>query len=454
MEQARVKSSSYLNLSLHYTGASLPPDRGDLMTNPAHCGIDVGLRTHAICLADRAGDVIEEFTITNDRAGFTTLCRKICKRTKCAMEPTGVYSINLYLFLARRGYDVRFVETRSSHHFRRARSRYQKADRKDAVALAKYRLVNEDLSHPGERYVERLLAGTKTADQRQLWALLRDYVGISSQLRRVRSRIKLLIDLRFPEADQLFRNRGATAICRLLSHTREDILAGRVREASPQMRTAVRLTIGQFDMFREEFVELADRQRALEDALERRRDEIEAFVRAMGWDCLLSLPAVGPVTAAALVTQAVPVRRFVKLRPDGRMDKKASVRGFKAFCGLAVSRHQSGTHEGGQRLSAGGNRVLKNMLFTMARTFLSMTPARLAAYRDCPLRPDRYRAVYVRHRERGKKGMEAVVKMMDKIATDLFFALLDAERVTVARGACEGSQSKLDRVLLPRVAPA
>ena len=80
----------------------------------------------------------------------------------------------------------------------------------------------------------------------------------------------------------------------------------------------------------------------------------------------------------------------------------------------------------------------------MALSFLSFkaNPHRFATYENGPLVPRKYCEVYDRHRSRGKKGKEAVVKMMDKLATDLFFILYGLEQGVAVSEACETTQSK------------
>ena len=415
---------------------------------PAFCGIDVGLKTHAVCLLDSEGRILEEFTITNDRTGFEGLTSRLSRMTKCALEPTGVYSINLYLYLKQRKYDARFVDTRSSSHFRKALNRNQKADRKDAVALAKYRIVYEDLTRDGTPFLDRMFSQPKSEAQRELSRLAFQNRVLSAEVRQVKTRIKRLIDLRFPEAGQLYKDRASVMVCRVLSHSKKDVLCGRVPKVPARIIECVRGTIGQFDLHRDDFCNLVQQHKELDHALNECETQVLERVRQVGYESMLGLACVGPVTAATLITEALPVSRFIRTRPgNGLIDKRASLRAFKSYCGLGVTRDQSGMHEGGQKLSRGGNLRLKSVLFTMARGMLSIRPAQVQEYDHTPLRPSKYQGMFARYRDQGKKGMWAIVKMMDKIATDLFFILRDLEHDQVSRAASGTNQS------MPRTAP-
>lgn len=408
--------------------------------NAVFCGIDVGLKNHAVCLLDESGDIIQEFVILNDSEGFAKLSQAMTKKTKCAMEPTGVYSINLYLFLNEHGFDVRFVETRSSMHFRKATSKDQKADRKDAIALAKYRIVNNDLTISGDSYVNRLLVSTFSHEKQILLPLLAECHRAQDEIQRIKNRLKRFIDLRFPEAVKVFADRGCKTICKLLCHPRQEILQGRVR-ANEQLVRLVRNTIGQFDTHQEEFSNLFKKQEELERTINEKSVELERHLLKFGYEDLLRNPSVGPVIAALFVTEALPITRFLRRKQNGVVDKKKSLRAFKAFCGLAVTRNQSGTHEGGQKLSKSGNRMLKTAIFNMARTFLSIKPERRKHYENSALNPTKYVHVYEIHKNHGKKGMLAFIKMMDKICTDIFFLLYHHEHPITGDEVCTLTQS-------------
>ena len=83
-----------------------------------YCGIDVSLKTHTACLMDNKQKIVKRYTIANDRRGFEKLEGDIDKTTKICLEPTGVYSLNIFIYFKRRNYDIKFCGTKSASDFR------------------------------------------------------------------------------------------------------------------------------------------------------------------------------------------------------------------------------------------------------------------------------------------------------------------------------------------------
>ena len=93
-----------------------------------YCGIDVSLRTHNICLLDENQEALRRFEVKNDLNGMQEIENNICRATKICLEPTGIYSINIFLYLKNKGYNIRFCGTYSSKKFREAMYRKRKHD--------------------------------------------------------------------------------------------------------------------------------------------------------------------------------------------------------------------------------------------------------------------------------------------------------------------------------------
>ena len=393
----------------------------------AFCGIDVGLKSHAICLLDESQNELTKYVIPNDIHGFRKLEADLDKHTKICLEPTGIYSINIFLHFRNRGCDIRFCKTESSHNFRQSMFSRRKHDRFDALALAKYRIVNDHQTFDGSKIIEKLGADTRlySPEYQALSDLVDQYQLTRKRVKVLQTWIKNLVDLRFPEAVQIFpSDRGSKSIRQALLHSKQDILSGKVKvNRLKAICDRLKDSIGQYEMKREDFGRYVNEL----DVLEARLRSLEAALRdrleALGYSFLLQYRALKTVSAAVLVKEIRDIRRFYRYSKNGAFNKKKSLKAFKNFLGLTVTSNQSGMKEGSHVLARSGNLKLRQILFFMAMNYTQADPAKQADSRHSELNPSRFRTLYDALVARGVRKMVALTKVMNKIATDVFFVL-------------------------------
>lgn len=398
----------------------------------AYCGIDVGLRKHSVCLIDCDQKIIKTYEVENDLIGFTKIDGDICKKTKICIEPTGIYSINIFLYFKNNGYDIKFCHTNSSHDFRQSMFRQKKHDYFDSVALAKYRIVNENKTIDDSKVIGRLSLDIykSNSNYKELSDKCDEYWRISKDSVRLKNKIKGIIDLRFPEAIQIFScDRGCKSIINALLHSKEEVLSGKLKlRKAEQIKEKLRNSIGQYDLKVDDFRVCANDLFALEEKIKEIKDFIEIQINKLGYSFMLDCYGLSTINSAVIVKEIKEISRFYRYSDNGCFNKKRSLKAFKKFVGLTVTSNQSGEKQGGHKLAKTGNKRIRNVLFMLALSCLSEKPneSKINA-KSMALDPLKYRAIYERLVQNGSKKMIAVTKIMSKVATDLFFLLKENE---------------------------
>lgn len=392
-----------------------------------YCGIDVSLKTHTACLMDEDQKVIKRYSINNDREGFEKLENDIDENTKICLEPTGVYSVNIFIYFEQKGYDIKFCGTKSAADFRKSMFNKKKHDNLDCVALAKYRIVNEDKTFDGIKFLDRLSSENNNLSDMgyiTLSDLLNQYARKTKLTSSIKNVLKNIIDLRFPEAIQVFsHDRGCRTILKALAHSKEDVLRGKVELIkSQEIKNKLRNSIGQYDLKISDFKYYVKELEKLEAEIKILRKSVKEQLGAKGYSSLFNFCGLDTINIAILITEIRDIRKFFRYSKNGKLNKKRSLKTFKEFMGISVTSNQSGNREGAHKLAKSGNAKLRSILFMMALTYISMHPKN-ESVSEKDLDPYRLKMLYEKFVKKGKKKLVAVTKVMNKIATDLFFIL-------------------------------
>jgi hypothetical protein len=392
----------------------------------AYCGIDVGLRKHSVCLIDASQKIIKRYDVANDIIGFRKIESDVSRKTKMCLEPTGVYSVNIFLYFRNKGYDIRFCHTNSSHDFRQSMFRQKKHDYFDAVALAKYRIVNEHKTMDGSKLIEKFAVNNYKCDPdyQALSDMIDEYSRISRGSAMLKNKIKNIIDLRFPEAIQIFSSdRGCKTIVNVLLHSKEEILSGEVKiKRSREIREKLKNSIGQYNLKAEDFQNCASELNVLEEKAEELKSSIKSKLEDIGYSFLFRCHGLNTINSAVLIREIRNIDRFYRYSENGSFNKKRSLKAFRKFLGIAVTSNQSGEREGTHKLAKSGSRKLRNVIFMLALNYISEKP-NPERYKEISkeLDPYRYRTIYENLVGNGTRKMIAITKIMNKITTDLFF---------------------------------
>ena len=139
-------------------------------------GLDLGNKKHAICVLNKADEIIEERSITNNRESLKRLSHKYPK-SQIAME-FGQHSPWTSRFFEALGHDVLVANVRK---LRAIYTSTGKSDQSDAYTIARLARVDPTLLHPIQHSTEqaqRDLLQVKLRDN-----LVRQRVDIISSIR-------------------------------------------------------------------------------------------------------------------------------------------------------------------------------------------------------------------------------------------------------------------------------
>jgi transposase len=163
-----------------------------------YTGIDVASLKHDVAIVSDLGEVlVDHLTITNDQAGFLRLkniiesCCREKNQMKIGMEETGIYPEEICDFLVTLGFAVYTINPILTSYSRKSASpRLTKTDAIDAIAIAKYLMINIGALHsysPSLYYLH---------DIKTLSRIFRDK---KDQIAKRKTELKRLIQIAFPE---------------------------------------------------------------------------------------------------------------------------------------------------------------------------------------------------------------------------------------------------------------
>jgi transposase len=354
------------------------------MPTTLHVGIDVGRQRHAVCLLDETGTRLgKPFAVLNNRPGVADLVRRVGElapaynQVQIGLEATGIYWWHLY---RTRGQAPELAPTaprlivfnpKVIHGFRGAYTAMDKTDPDDAFLIAERLRFGRLPAHP-----------PPDPHYFPLQRLTRYRFHLVHTLVRAKAHALTLLFLAASEYDRLDRFSdpfGATSVAVLTDLGSLDDLAamalpdlaafvdrqGRHRFADPAATATVLHQVAA-DSFRLDAEAVEPVHFALTHALAHIRflaQQLALLDRRIAQELarfpqtLLSVPGIGPVSAAGLVAEIGEVARF----PDDDALAK--------YAGLWWPRRQSGTFEAQDRpLSKAGNAYLRYYLCEAANS--------------------------------------------------------------------------------------
>lgn len=370
-------------------------------------GIDIGAYQHAVAVC-RAGEREADrrtIQISANRAGFRDLARWMDRLAEpvslVVMESSGHYWYNLASHLHHAGVPVAVVNPLASKYFGKRRLQRSKSDKADARTLAALGMYDQPRTQV-------------PLAQSELREAARFTMRLVREQAEVCQRIQRLIDLGFPELHEAWDDPTcvsalavlrtaptARAVARLQLETLAGLkrpgeggrAIGRVKAeqlqalamesvAAPELESQVafemRLLIQQYDFLERQITEAEAQLASLLDGETARR--------------LLTIPGVGPATAATLLAEIGDIWRFT------------DVDQLLAYAGVHPKERSSGKK--GERPETS---------WTMAKT--GNAYLRAAAYRMAVVgikHNSILRQHYARKRAAGKSPMNAVGHCMSK----------------------------------------
>lgn len=347
-----------------------------------YCGIDIAKRKHDAVILDENGKTIgKAIRIENTASGFgklLTTLGELDQTVILGMEATGHYWLALYETFSQAGFDIVVMNPLQVSAYRRSGIRKVKNDRKDAFWIADYlRIANLPFTDP---QMPTLL---------QLRELCRFRYALMDQVGSLKRKVISILDRVFPEYETIFSNIFVKSSRALLQEaaTAEEIANFDLSELVEILRSASR---GRFGQEKAERLQTAARESIgvsfLTNAVQmemscllQQLDLLLAQISSLDLSIadlmetipqfITSIPGVGPVTGAAILSEIGDVQRF------------DSSEQLVAYAGIDPSVYETGQFKASQaHMSKRGSPHLRHALWQAASTAILYDPQLKAYY--------------------------------------------------------------------------
>jgi len=282
-------------------------------------GVDLGDTKHAVCVTDKDGVILEEFTLINHRDELIRLAERFPEAT-LAIE-VGTHSPWISRLLTVEGMKVVVANAR------KLRAIYQndrKCDALDARMLAKLVRVDPDLLSPiqhGSEQAQKDLVAIKLRD-----SLVRQRVNIIGSIRGILKSV----GIRLPASSSSSFHKKASELL----------------DKHPEIRPAIEPALASLE-------EITRQVRCYERQIDQatREHHPEALH-------LQQIPSIGPITSLAFVLAVEDPSRFEDPRDIG------------PYLGLVPRREQSGDTDRALPITKSGNGYVRKLLVQSAQYLL------------------------------------------------------------------------------------
>jgi transposase len=162
-------------------------------------GIDVSKETFDACCINMKGERLFSLSTSMNRKGFEELIKQLSSLSVSqesllvGMESTACYHVTLYSFFISLGYRVIVMNPLLISNFVKLQLRKTKTDKKDASVIAQFLLLNRD----------SLCQTLVSSDFSELRDLSRQRESLADQMSSIKSDIKRLLTVTFPELEQM-----------------------------------------------------------------------------------------------------------------------------------------------------------------------------------------------------------------------------------------------------------
>jgi len=376
-----------------------------------YCGIDVAKLKHAVSWMDEKGQTVKSgISIPNTRPGFDQLHEELQAlggEVTVGLEATGHYWLALYDDLTRNHYPVIVLNPLQVAAYRKSGIRKVKSDASDAIWIADYIRI----AHlpPTEQSLPVFL---------QLRELSRFRFRLTEQVGNLKRKLLTILDRVFPEYEQMFSNvflQASRAVLQEAVSAQEfadfdlqelaQVLAEASRgrfglEKAEKLQAQARLSVGVSFLTDAVHIEMRCLLAQLE-LLDTQRTEIDqaiADLMAKIPQHITSIPGIGPVTGAAILSEIGDIQRFETL------DK------LVAYAGIDATVYQTGQFEASEaHMSKRGSPYFRHALWLAASSAVLHDPS-LKAY-------------YQKKRDEGKHHGTALGAVCHKLLARIFVVL-------------------------------
>lgn len=334
-------------------------------------GIDISKETFDACCINVKGEAVFRIATSMDKTGFTELIAKLSsvsitqESILIGMESTACYHINLFSFLTSLGCTVVIINPLLISNFIKLQLRKTKTDKKDAFVIAQFLLLYKDS-------LSQAIVSSDIADLRDL---ARQRESLVDQMSAIKSDIKRLLTMTFPELEQIagvFTKSMLRLLCQFpsayaIKNAKRSMIAkalipgsyGKQTDASVErIRKAAQSSIGTASPTKEIILkQKASLLMQLEEHLQELTDILIDLCQSRmqeDMNILTSMKGIGEKTAMNFLIEI-----------GGDIRQFESHKKVIAMAGLDPALYQSGKIDRKGKISKRGNRHLRRVIWLM-----------------------------------------------------------------------------------------
>jgi transposase len=378
-------------------------------------GIDVSKETFDASCINTKGERLFNLSASMDRKGFEELMKRFStlsipkESVLVGMESTACYHINLYSFLVSLGYTVMVINPLLISNFVKLQLRKTKTDKKDAYVIAQFLLLNRDS-------LSQTILSSDISDLRDL---SRQRESLVDQMSSIKSEIKRLLTMTFPELEHIsgiFTKSMLRLLCQYpsaasIKQAKRSKIAkvlipgsyGKQTDVSvDRIVKAAQVSVGTSSATKEIIL----RQKVslliqLEEHLQELTDMLIELCQGKiqgDMDILTSMKGIGEKTAVNFLIEI-----------GGDIKQFESHKKLIAMAGLDPALYQSGKIDRKGRISKRGNRHLRRVIWLMTTKVIQFN--------------ERFKQYYLKRRKDGLPYKKAVLATAHKLIRVMFAML-------------------------------
>lgn len=385
-----------------------------------YLGIDVAKASHQCVILDSNGEALcKSFTILSSKNDFSKILSKIktlninFSDIICGLEATGNLWENLYSFLTQNSLKLILLNPFQTHKYHQVLMKKAKTDDIDAFIIAGLlRSGHASHSHIPDDSVQALrdlvrlkysyMANLKIFKRKaysllnlvfpEFLSLVKDPFNIVCS--HILSNYQTALDFKNLKPKHLLKiarshqgnNYDEAWAKKVIASANNSIYSGR---ASKARSFSLKSIVSQISHLKQQIILL---ESEINDILQPKDDSDNSSA-----DNILSIPGVGPNTAACVIAEIGDINRF------------SSSKEFIGFVGLYPHIQQSGSSLNKAKLTTKGSRILKHALYLASVACLKHNPY--------------FKNLYNKKRSQGKAPKQALIVVSHKLASIIYSML-------------------------------
>lgn len=394
-----------------------------------YVGIDIGKFENTAHLLNAEQEKIDSFKFKHSICEYENIIEHLDGDSRIVMEPTGVYGLNLFVYLKNKGYQVRFCDTRESSEVIKSQTGgvKQKTDDIDACGLALHCVINWKRCRDNLPFVSNIHGYSNTLFYIRIKEMLQEIRLLGIEIGSVKNKINALLNLRFPELSYIFKTANPIIALRFMcldkkdySFPSEEILRfvngnknylKYIEAMKTRFMNSLAVQTGLFDCKVVETRQLVREYDILRSEKSHKEKLLKQLISSTDFVKLYRENGFDTIYIATIITEVRDISRFFIKKEDGSVNLTKSLKAFRRYCGFVITSNQSGSREGGHTLAKAGNFRLREMLYLMALSHIALKNGE----------------VYEYYLEKSKRMVKkkAILKTANHLCAKVFFLIKD-----------------------------